>query len=98
MLKCFVCSVDLSTYKQLCTHITLYHQKRGLPLNHFICLEEDCNRIFFLFNSFKKHFKSHQKESNSLATPTNDMVLTNNSLSTDPPVTNTTTELSTLLI
>lgn len=90
MPKCFVCYVDLSTYKQLCTHITLYHQKWGLPLNNYICLEEDCKRKFFLFNSFKKHLKSHQKESNSLDIHAND-ISTNNLLSIVPPVTNSTT-------
>lgn len=53
MLTCFICRKQILNIKTLKLHFELLHSSKELRI--YKCIEDDCNREFQLFNSFRRH-------------------------------------------
>ncbi|CAG9787096.1 unnamed protein product [Diatraea saccharalis] len=67
MPKCFICQWTLSTAKDLCNHIKYIHRNHK---DYYECIEQGCNRKYFLKNSFKKHLATCHPSNINLTTYT----------------------------
>ncbi|KAF9408398.1 hypothetical protein HW555_011901 [Spodoptera exigua] len=59
MVICFVCRMQFLSIKILKSHFGLVHSTEELRV--FVCVEDDCNRQFQLFNSFRRHVLQKHK-------------------------------------
>ncbi|KAL4718194.1 hypothetical protein ACJJTC_018498 [Scirpophaga incertulas] len=57
MPKCFLCRLVLPDIKCLCSHIKVFH--KNSQITYYACAEQNCDRKYFLINSYKKHLASH---------------------------------------
>lgn len=63
MARCFKCHEELNSLKLLVLHFRLIHKLTDNCI--FRCSEKNCSRSYLSLNSFKKHFKIHDHQSDS---------------------------------
>ncbi|XP_022821285.1 uncharacterized protein LOC111352853 isoform X1 [Spodoptera litura] len=67
MVVCFLCKNNYDSFGAFKAHLTLFHD--ASEYRTLVCSEENCNRNFQLFNSFRRHLLTHTNKAHISSSP-----------------------------